>query len=194
MKRLWAIFPVLFFLTLGCNNVMRVQVEVLRPPRLNININKLSLVVVQKRLKNEFVEIRDFKEEVRKFIKNELETETNIQIVNEKGAPQLKVEYTANLSKAYSFYNPRENLKAPEDTSWPRASSPGVMVPVKIISMEMCFEIKELKYRRCIKERMHFPSGESSVFALYAVLQRMTSSFLADISYQRKKVMHYLLR
>ncbi len=194
MKRLWVFFPVLLFLTLGCNNVMRVQVEVLRPPRLNVNFKKLSLVVVQKKLRNEFVEIRDFKEEVRKFIKNELETETNIQVVDEKDVPHLRVEYSASLSKAYSFYNPRENLNVPEATAWPTPSSPGVMVPVKIISMKMCFEIKEIKYRKCFKERMHFPSSESSVFALYAVLQRMTSSFLADISYQRKKVMHYLLR
>lgn len=194
MRKFLLILPLFLFFLWGCNNVIRVQVEVLRPPRLNVNIKKLSLKVVQKNLKNEFVEIRDFKGEVTRFIKNELETEANIKVVDEKNVPVLKVEYSAKLSKAYSYYNPSETTGGEDVAGAVISHNVGTMVPVKIVSMNMCFVIERFKYKRCMKERMHFQAYESSVFALYSILQRMTSSFLADISYQQKKVMHYLLR
>lgn len=194
MRKLLIILPLILLFSWGCNNVIRVQVEVLKPPRLKVNIQKLSLKVVQKKLKNEFVEIQDFKGEVTRFIKNELETEANIKVVDERNVPVLRVEYSASLSKAYSFYNPRETTGEASKAGANFYPTSGAMVPVKIVSMNMCFIIDRFKYKRCMKERMHFQAYESSVFALYSILQRMTSSFLADISYQRKKVMHYLLR
>jgi len=194
MRKLLLILPSFLFFLWGCNNVVRVEVEVLRPPRLNVNIKKLSLRVVQKKLKNEFVEIQDFKGEVTRFIKNELETEANIKVVDEKNVPVLKVEYSASLSKAYTFYNPKEVTEGASEDGTNFYHTTGTMVPVKIVSMNMCFIIERFKYKRCMKERMHFQAYESSVFALYSILQRMTSSFLADIAYQQKKVMHYLLR
>ncbi len=188
------LFVLLAIFLSGCTHVFRVQMEVLKPPSINVHLKKLRLEVKEESLKNEFVEIKDFKGEVEKFIKNELESQGGIKVAEGNSIPELTVEYKASLSHAYSYYDRTSSGISANEQYMPYSRLSSGLIPVKIISMDLCFTIKEIKYHRCMKERMKFPDYESSVFALYAVLQRMTSSLLSDISYQRKRMMHYLLR
>ncbi len=166
-----------------CAHYYRVKVDVERPPTIKQKIEKLHLLVEEKSLQNDFVEIKDVRSEVEKFIRNELETSGNIKVQPGRGHPLLHVTYRAWLKRAYTYYSPQEEGVAPPS-----------LVEVKIIRMKMCFSIKEYRYKKCLEERMKFRQYESSLFALYAVLQRMTSSLLSDIAYQKKEIMHYLLR
>jgi len=177
------LFFLAVFLLAHCTPVYRVRVEVERPPAIDQKITKLYLKVEEKSLENDFVELRDVKSEVEKFLKNELETSGNIKILPGEGHPLLLVTYETSLKRAYTYYSPQEDAIAPPS-----------LVAVKIIRMNMCFSIREYGYRKCLKERMKFMESESSLFALYAVLQRMTSALLSDIAYQKKEIMHYLLR
>ncbi len=176
----------LLLLILGfssCTNYYRIRVDVERPPALGVKIGELHLKVEETSLQNDFVEIKNVREEVEKFLRNELETTGNIKVASGEGSPLLRVVYEGSLKRAYTYYSPPEQTVAPP-----------TLVPVKIIHMKMCFTIKEYNYHKCIEERMKFREYESSIFALYSVLQRMTSSLLSDISYQKKEIMHYLLR
>jgi len=193
MKRAF-LFITLIFLFLGCNHVYRVEVEVMKPPRIKEKLTSIYLIVEEKSLKNDLVEIQDFKGQVEEFLKNELENQGHIKVLKGKGHPQLKVEYKAYLSRAYKVYRSDMFDKYSAAGSILQRGIDGSLVPVKVLNIELCFSIKKADYHRCIKEKMNFPEYESSVFALYAVLQRITSSFLADVSYQKIRMTHYLLR
>ncbi len=176
------LFPLVALFLSHCTHYYRVKVDVERPPAIKKKIEKLHLLVEEKSLENDFVEIKDVRSEVEKFIRSELETSGNIKVQPGKGSPLLLITYRAWLKRAYTYYSPQEGVAPPS------------LVGVKIIRMKMCFYIEDFHYKKCLEERMKFREYESSLFALYAVLQRMTSSLLSDISYQKKEIMHYLLR
>ncbi len=190
----------------------RVEIEVMLPPVVDLSKYKdfyfLSLEKSFKNLSNEHV---DFEYEISNFVLNELRTKTKFNVEpleredfsEEKlsdpaywkslGKPAFALIYSGEVTRYYAYY--RREISAEDITAYPRE---GLVETLKL-KLRLCFYVFEPSegkklYEKCISEKMTFPTTDPVTFSLYTVLQRSLSSILRDISYQRVRQTHYLLR
>lgn len=207
--------PILFIALLLMSCVMyeeRVQIEVMVPPIVDLSkYKKFDFIVFDDNFNNMTSERIDVKYEISNFILNELRTKGNFEVElledanftpekigdsiywQKRNKPTFVLIYGGEISKYYAFY--RRELTAADERPY---MSQG-LVETRRLKLNFCFYVMvpdkvEPLYKKCISEKTTTSAYDPVAFSLYTVLQRSFSVILRDISYQRVRQTHFLLR
>ncbi len=206
------VFFIALFLTSCVMYEERVEIEVMVPPIVDLSkYKKFDFIVFDDNFNNMTSERVDVKYEISNFILNELRTKGNFEVelvedanfIPEKigdplywqrrNKPTFVLIYSGEISKYYAFY--RRELTTAAETPYMRQG----LVETRRLKLNFCFYVMapdkaEPVYKKCFAEKTTASTYDPVAFSLYTVLQRSFSIVLRDISYQRVRQTHFLLR